>query len=174
MTDEIHLKIRATPQQSAAALLRAIDQSPGHGRRKSLAFALMMLGAVSLGCGMALIGAVPLGVGFAISVAALFGALIGMQIATRLNSAAMHRLQAADWRWQQGAAITLRPEGLVIEPSLIPWDAGAGSSRMPGVTVLHLGVIDRLALPDTDLPTGLTPEDIAAKIDGWRSPCPPF
>ncbi|WP_151720638.1 hypothetical protein [Gemmobacter serpentinus] len=174
MNDDIRLTSHATPGQSTATILRAIDDSPGQGRRKQLAFALMLLGALLFGGAMTLIGAIPLTVGLVISVAALFGALIGMQIAIRMNGAAIQRLQAADWRWQQGLPMTLRPDGLVLEARLVPWDAGHGTSRLKDATVLHLGRLDTVVIPDADLPPGLSPENLQTKIAGWRSQCPPF
>ncbi len=172
--DDIRLTIHTTPGQSAAAMTRAIQVSPGQGRRKQLAFGVMALGGISCGCAMAMLARLPIEIGFAVSMAALFGTMVALQIANRLYAPSLHRLQSGDWRWRQGAEITLTPQGLVIEAKLFPWDAGEGTSRMPGVTVLHLGVIDAIAVPDADLPPGLTPEALAARIEGWRSPCAPF
>lgn len=174
MTDTIRLTIHTRPGQSAAAMMRAIRNSPGQGRRQLLAISLVAVGA--FGCGLAmthLAGLIP-EVGLTISMASLFGCATGYIVAARLNGPALHRIQENDWRWTQGAAITLTPEGLITEAKLIPWDVGQGTSRMPGVTVLHMGVIDTIAVPDADLPPGLTPEALAEKIASWRSPCAPF
>ena len=45
MTDEIRLTLHTTPGQSAAAMMRAIRNSPGQGRRHMLAMALIGAGA---------------------------------------------------------------------------------------------------------------------------------
>ena len=174
MTDEIRLTLHTTPGQSAAAMMRAIHSSPGQGRRKLLGMALIGAGTFGGGLAMTALAGLPPAIGAAISIASLFGCVTGYIVAARLNGPALHRIQAGDWRWTQGAPLTLTPEGVVAEAKLIPWDAGQGTSRMPGVTVLHLGVIDTIAVPDADLPPGLTPEALAARIEGWRSPCAPF
>lgn len=174
MTDEIRLTIHTTPGQSAAAMMRAIQASPGQGRRRMLGMALIVAGAMGCGLIMARVAGLAPELGVAISMASLFGSATGYMVATRLNGPALHRIQAGDWRWTQGAPLTLTPEGVLAEAKLIPWDMGQGTSRMPGVTVLHLGVIDTIAVPDADLPPGLTPEALAARIEGWRSPCAPF
>ena len=174
MTDEIRLTIHTTPGQSAAAMMRAIQASPGQGHRKLLGMALIGAGAFGGGLAMTALAGVAPAIGASISMASLFGCATGYIVAARLNGPALHRIQAGDWRWTQGAPLTLTPEGVVAEAKLIPWDMGKGTSRMPGVTVLHLGVIDTIAVPDADLPPGLTPEALAARIEGWRSSCAPF
>lgn len=174
MTDDIRLTIRPTPGQSSAAMMRAIHASPGQRWRRLMAIALITGGAYACGLAMSAWIGVRFEIGFAITLATQLGCVTGSMLTARLNGAALHRLQASDWRWTQGTPLTLTPAGVVTEARLIPWDMGKGISRMPGITVLHLGEIDTIAVPDADLPPGVTPEALAARVESWRSPCAPF
>lgn len=171
--DEIRLRINTKPQMAAAAMTRAVGQAPGRQKRSAVMGGLVAICAMVLGGG----GAAMIGFTFAqawpVIVLTLVGTVLGFILAMRINYPALYRIQSEDWRWQ-GADIALTPEGLRLEAQLIPWDVGHGTSRMPGGTVLHLGVIDRLVIPDADLPPNLTPEDLAAYVQRWRSPCAPF
>ena len=115
-------------------------------------------------------------------------------IADRLNvnsssvTSALHALKERGLvNYEPYDLVTLTPEGLRIEAQTIPWDRGPedpsqATSRMTGAptgaptgaTVLHLGMIDTVTIPDADLPPDLTPDRLVALVQSWRSPCPPF
>lgn len=184
--DEIPIWIRTSPAQAAAAMMLAIRRAPGQRRRNLRLFGLVLIGSLGLGGGAGMVIGLDPATALALAAIAMGGAALGFGLALRMNGPELHRLQARDCRWQ-GAAITLTPEGLRIEAQTIPWDRGPedpsqATSRMTGAptgaptgaTVLHLGMIDTVTIPDADLPPDLTPDRLVALVQSWRSPCPPF
>jgi hypothetical protein len=49
------------------------------------------------------------------------------------------------------------------------WSDVSDVMTQPGVTLLLLSPLDFIAFPDSSLPPGLSPEDLRARIAGWRA-----
>ena len=169
MTDPISLTITLPPAQALAAGQEMASRQLGPMGRLSV----MML--APLGGGMITVLGLAWMMGERLETAALFclyayfGIMAGLIIAQRIWGRRYGRIYASSQMRKLPAPITMDDSGITFHPRHLPWATVSKTARWKDCTLVHFSSVDALAIPDTDLPMGETPESFAARIAKWKA-----
>ena len=98
-----------------------------------------------------------------------FGITIGFVVAQNIWFRRQRHLLTRSQMRNLPSPITMDDSGITFHPRHLPWDAVSTTARWKDCTLVHFTAIDALAIPDTDLPPGETPETFAARIAQWKA-----
>jgi len=169
MTNPISLTINLPPAQAIAAGQAMASRKMGPLGRLSVMMLAPLAGGMIVVLGLAWLMGERLDAAALLFLYAYFGIMAGLIIAQRIWGRRYARLYGRSQMRNLPAPITLDDSGITFHPRHLPWDAVSKTARWKDCTLVHFSSVDALAIPDADLPTGETPETLAARIAKWKS-----
>ena len=166
--NEIPLPLVAPPADPLSAANATADCAAWAFRRLML-FAVPLPMTLVFGVGIALFLGQPLGEAARVALYTCIGGLIGLLLANRVFARRYGReFAASSLRWQP-LKVSLSDSGVTSEARQVLWSSISGTMRRKNSTLLHLLAVDALLIPDRDLPSGLSADDLAKRITEWRA-----
>ncbi len=165
----LHLTLHPTTESQFAAGRYLLGQAMG---LRLTALGLVVLPfALALACGLLMAYAVnvTLDDGGLVALYASIGAIFGNMAALYLFGRHYRSLLAASALQKAPASVTLSADGVTLgSGALLAWSAVTAVTRWKGLTLLQFSPVDALVIPDANLPPGMTPEALSARIAQWR------
>jgi hypothetical protein len=170
MTDAppIHLTLHPTNESQFAGGRYLASRTLGPAGR--LAFLIVPLViAFAFGLGMTHQIGIALADGGLIALYTCLGGIAGVMITQTDWSRRYARLFAASALRKAPVPVILSAEGLSLQTRApLPWSTLFQVSRWKDITLVQYSPVDAIVIRDADLPEGLTPADLAARIAGWQ------
>lgn len=165
---EFSLVLAPPPAEVLASANALVDRASWLYRRLVL-IAIPIPLALAFGVGIAWFEGHQLGQAVLVALYTTVGGYFGLIVASRLFRWRLKGQFSASTLMRLPRPVTLSHSGLTLETRHLPWSAIKGTSRWRSNTLLHFSSVDALLIPDSDLPTGITPELLSDQILAWRT-----
>jgi hypothetical protein len=166
--NEFSLQLLTPPADLLAAATATADRADW-GFRRLILFAVPLPMAMGFGIGIAHILGQPVADAAMVALYTFVGGFIGLTLSSRVIARRHARHFATSALRRQPLPVTLSDAGVTFTKREVPWPGIQGTTRWRDNTLLHFSAVDILVIPDRDLPAGLTPDDLAARIAEWRA-----
>ena len=169
MTTPLGLTITLPPAKAMAAGNYMLQRHLGPMGRLTVMMLAPLAGGMIVVLGVAWLFGDSLAEAAIICLYAYFGIIFGLVIAQKIWMRRYGRMLFGSPMRNLPAPITMDDSGITFHPRHLPWGAVSTIARWKDCTLLHFSSVDALAIPDTDLPPGETPDSFAARIADWKA-----
>jgi hypothetical protein len=165
MTD-LRLTLTTSPDERLDASVTMVERVTGVGWQM-ISWGFPILLALLCGLGVAMLMGHSLVLAGGIALWTIGGGMIGMSVASQLHGRRVRTLYSESSLFSRPQLVSLTEEGVFFESRSLPWDAITAQSRFKSATLLHFSSTEALIIPDRDLPWGVPPQELQARVAEW-------